>query len=144
MQAHINHESSRKAFETLQPDHIRLNEFTEISITNLAERHLRRVTYDIIGIPLIDISITNLAERHLRPLPLGELCHLSVVRISITNLAERHLRLLNAFDKPSISCTNINHESSRKAFETRHARPGTTLISPISITNLAERHLRPE
>ena len=90
-------------------------------------------------------------------------------RISITNLAERHLRLQpprlpllmspkshinhessrKAFETPfnvklrCIRSPHINHESSRKAFETSGrvilAR-GT--LAEISITNLAERHLR--
>ena len=65
------------------------------------------------------ISITNLAERHLR---LG------------VGLGGRHWRRFGPY---------INHESSRKAFETGHRvhrldyRDGK-----ISITNLAERHLR--
>ena len=88
----INHESSRKAFETR------------------AHRH----NYALL--PLI--SITNLAERHLRQLGPNN-AYGQWVHISITNLAERHLRL----DEGSTGGRRevegyINHESSRKAFET--------------------------
>ena len=91
------------------------------------------------------ISITNLAERHLR---LGECVGLRVGEIaciSITNLAERHLRLavdLRVAVDPRVA--DINHESSRKAFETRGVPRGLDgERQQISITNLAERQLRP-
>ena len=86
----INHESSRKAFET-RPRRDLLQSRTHISITNLAERHLR----------------------HQLPVPTRE----------------------HVF-------TDINHESSRKAFETPRPRPHRGPWALISITNLAERHLR--
>ena len=65
--------------------------------------------------------------------------------ISITNLAERHLRHLTMPTGNGSTASNINHESSRKAFETNRevdARAGRRIR--ISITNLAERHLRLE
>ena len=40
-----------------------------ISITNLAERHLRRSLFRLNLDHVKGISITNLAERHLRPSP---------------------------------------------------------------------------
>ena len=63
----INHESSRKAFETdgktiTTREHV----FTGISITNLAERHLRPRLELGLSVGVCGISITNLAERHLR------------------------------------------------------------------------------
>ena len=113
----INHESSRKAFETRAGSERRPQGPSGISITNLAERHLRQ-----------DGS---------RRLP--SLC----TTISITNLAERHLR----HEAPEVACgdlevTNINHESSRKAFETEGDKVISGEKRRISITNLAERHLR--
>ena len=87
-----------------------------ISITNLAERHLRQVALGHHEAPEVTISITNLAERHLRPLAIA-LNTLSLLKISITNLAERHLRR-NRHLPISTHELDINHESSRKAFET--------------------------
>ena len=115
---HINHESSRKAFET--------------------GRRLRHLLS-----PSIIISITNLAERHLRlPRPQRHMPSRSCP-ISITNLAERHLRPRTQPRRPQTRLWDINHESSRKAFETGLDLPSLRpLRSPISITNLAERHLR--
>ena len=115
-----------------------------ISITNLAERHLRLDTYGLwihhLG---HQISITNLAERHLRH-RISVLCTAPQGHISITNLAERHLRHRVDVCRVSAPRTHINHESSRKAFETSIIET----VDPsrpvkISITNLAERHLRP-
>ena len=67
-----------------------------ISITNLAERHLRHPSI-LCTTPYHykPISITNLAERHLR----RELVFTGrppQLLISITNLAERHLRRAEA------------------------------------------------
>ena len=118
--------------------------FEGISITNLAERHLRPGNWDL-TIPVgsgyinhessrkafettcrrlcnpfntLPISITNLAERHLRHRRLVHPCSQSTIRISITNLAERHLRLATTSDRHKFVWPHINHESSRKAFET--------------------------
>ena len=92
----------------------------------------------------IRISITNLAERHLRLGLLPRLSRWFFHLISITNLAERHLRPSYRYEGIGVTVLDINHESSRKAFETRagfpSVRPPTT--TNISITNLAERHLR--
>ena len=88
----INHESSRKAFETHR--------------------------YGPPGSQIHIISITNLAERHLRLMSVGSRPPRTPPRISITNLAERHLRLFVGTLVPPDLCSDINHESSRKAFET--------------------------
>ena len=116
---HINHESSRKAFETsplprgagppLQPD---------INHESSRKAFETGASADASAIKSPQISITNLAERHLRPAPASVIIS-SQVGISITNLAERHLRHdPNRFIILIIG-TDINHESSRKAFETR-------------------------
>ena len=140
----INHESSRKAFETPSPLHLLPLRRQRISITNLAERHLRPANREVdaragrrisitnlaerhlrhecsLGSPstsTVSISITNLAERHLRPiLTLPSYGHKG--KISITNLAERHLRQVEGSKRARRADRgNINHESSRKAFET--------------------------
>ena len=61
---------------------------------------------------------------------------------------ESSRKAFETWHEPSLSHTallHINHESSRKAFETR---VGASTVIPsrmdISITNLAERHLRRE
>ena len=71
------------------------------------------------------ISITNLAERHLRLLLNMTLTGSPSSVISITNLAERHLRLGRELrlGQPHRG-GDINHESSRKAFETRARATG--------------------
>ena len=114
---YINHESSRKAFETSGPSSRLSRREDRISITNLAERHLRHRE-----------RVYRFNQHH---------------RISITNLAERHLRLSMAAFQSGHGDVDINHESSRKAFETVHGsyRPPPRQCR-ISITNLAERHLR--
>ena len=93
--ADINHESSRKAFETpvlttLPPYHYELD-INHESSRKAFETGWVSCLDDRDGLP---ISITNLAERHLRLLwslePPPRQC-----RISITNLAERHLRLFD-------------------------------------------------
>ena len=68
------------------------------------------------------ISITNLAERHLRLVGVAFLVH-AFEGISITNLAERHLRPGNWDLTIPVGSGYINHESSRKAFETRELGP---------------------
>ena len=117
MATYINHESSRKAFET--------SATSAITATRGS------------------ISITNLAERHLRLRPTRPLLRGREFGISITNLAERHLRLIDISPFRPMNLCYINHESSRKAFETGRE---FGLLNPqgdrISITNLAERHLR--
>ena len=146
--SHINHESSRKAFETLVIEYDPHRISVLISITNLAERHLRLIGTAPQGHKFIfPISITNLAERHLRHLAIAEYNPLLLninhessrkafetpynfallktaraVLISITNLAERHLRLSMAAFQSGHGDVNINHESSRKAFETSLSR----------------------
>ena len=88
------------------------------------------------------ISITNLAERHLRPgnwdltIPVGS--------GYINHESSRKAFETGASVGASVGAIkDINHESSRKAFETRR-RPQARLWARlwISITNLAERHLR--
>ena len=105
---------------------------------------MRRGIGNFLGRGQSRISITNLAERHLRPFfPASFSSRPEQATISITNLAERHLRLRVAGDLCVAVDPHINHESSRKAFET--GRRLRHLLSPsiiISITNLAERHLR--
>ena len=118
----INHESSRKAFETGVACWRKQIRVVRISITNLAERHLRR-PYNSrrFRIHQFGISITNLAERHLRLAEdLRVVIDLRV--ISITNLAERHLRPSPLRPVNTLSLGYINHESSRKAFETEERR----------------------
>ena len=141
---YINHESSRKAFETPHDGRSDRNRKEEISITNLAERHLRLNFYlHLLSFLVVEISITNLAERHLR-LPPTRAVPRTWALSDINHESSR-----KAFETASSSprmhegSSDINHESSRKAFETlptgkRRCR------SPrwISITNLAERHLR--
>ena len=92
---YITHESIRKAFETHRLTCPARERVFTISITNLAERHLRPVVgKDDFTTPEGIISITNLAERHLRLLTLPSYRYEGKgVIISITNLAERHLRL---------------------------------------------------
>ena len=89
---YINHESSRKAFETSGPSSRLSRREDRISITNLAERHLRHRE-----------RVYRFNQHH---------------RISITNLAERHLRRVPRDPRVAVMAENINHESSRKAFET--------------------------
>ena len=148
--SNINHESSRKAFETQVPPgrphlcgrisitnlaerHLRLPVTAHkrvvpchISITNLAERHLRHLCPVYHYLHFLFISITNLAERHLRLVHGGVWRKLGRRRISITNLAERHLRRrAPRFRAWCIRGSYINHESSRKAFETKACELGT-------------------
>ena len=68
-----------------------------ISITNLAERHLRLVGVAFLVHAFEGISITNLAERHLRRLSITAR-EFAFMDISITNLAERHLRLISSIE----------------------------------------------
>ena len=115
-----------------------------ISITNLAERHLRLIGTAPQGHKFIfPISITNLAERHLR--------HLAIAEYNPLLLNINHESSRKAFETPPLWSQgwrwpprHINHESSRKAFETPYnfALLKTARAVLISITNLAERHLR--
>ena len=92
---------------------------TKISITNLAERHLRPVDSDALAAFIrshINHESSRKAFETRSPSPAMDTWP---ERISITNLAERHLRLGVGSTVSIIETVDINHESSRKAFETR-------------------------
>ena len=118
-------------------------EGTEISITNLAERHLRLPLTACEAVLTDRISITNLAERHLRPSPWSERLTSQLPR-DINHESSRKAFETSAYRIADTGAdADINHESSRKAFETTLQFPSVPGLSPlISITNLAERHLR--
>ena len=116
-----------------------------ISITNLAERHLRHSASESVSAST-PVYINHESSRKAFETTTVKVSPLRPVntRISITNLAERHLRPLSFVNSYFFTVApHINHESSRKAFETPSV-PGLLprLSRWISITNLAERHLR--
>ena len=131
--ADINHESSRKAFETPRASGPPSRLSRRISITNLAERHLRHSHGERIYRLGYRISITNLAERHLRLGLLAGASKSGRLEISITNLAERHLRRTRRRPQARPQTSHINHESSRKAFETNVcSRAGASTSTDIN------------